>query len=123
METLKKIGIFIWKHIQSIFLIIGSIFLSILALQKYNEKKQLQNLNYKKIPGINNEIEVLNNEGKWEKVKLPIIKRKQITYEDIKAIRSIKTNGEFKFTIKHEIKDRRDIIDNDHSIDNTGMDI
>ena len=123
METLKKIGMFIWKHIQSIFLIIGSLFLSILALQKYNEKKQLQNLNYKKIPGIKNKIEVLNNEGKWEKVRLPIIKRKQIIYEDIKAIRSIKTNGEFKFTIKHEIKDRRDIIDNDNHNDNTGMDI
>ena len=123
METLKKIFMFIWKHIQSIFLVISSVILSILALQKYNEKKQLKNLNYKKIPGIKDEIEVLNNEGKWEKVRLPIIKRKQMVYEDIKAIRSIKTNGEFKFTIKHEIKDRRNIIDNDHNIDNTSMDI
>jgi len=122
METLKKISVFIWKHIQSIFLIIGSVVLSILALQKYNEKKQLKNLNYKKIPGVKNEIEVLNSEGKWEKVRLPIIKRKQLVYEDIKTIRSIKDNGEFKFTIKHEIKDRRNITIDD-SNDNTGMDI
>ena len=119
-SKLKKMFEFIWQYIYPALCFLGSIFLFIFAAKDYHNKKKIKKINWQKIPGKKNQVKVLNKEGKWEIVNLPKIEGKQLTVDEIEHIGITEKEGEYAARIKHEIKNRRNIIVDNN---NTSMDI
>lgn len=120
MKKIKKMFKWIWDHIHSLLLLIGSGIVLLFVAKDYLNKREIKKRNWKAIPGNKTEVMLRNKNGEWERIKLPVVNNKQIKVDDIEHIGQTERGGEYAISYKHKPKNRRDIISTD---DNNSMDI
>lgn len=121
MKKIKKMFKWIWDHIHSFLILIGSGIVLLFVAKDYLDKKEIKKRNWKIIPGNKTEVMIKNKNGKWERIKLPGVKGKQVKVDDIENIGQTEKEGQYAISYKHTPKNRRDIISSDD--DNNSMGI